>query len=152
MLQHLLSTPSKANQRCSQGGGIRGPGLSYGTLPRTAKNKQWTSFGFFRLDFSWDMSNFKHRQALGALHQFVVFQTEYVEIVAKLWCFKLNMSKSIFKKSDMASFQWRHWYYITKKRHQTTSQDFPFWAPPNQNFWLACQVTGGKKLWPQTLR
>jgi len=33
------------------------------------------------------------------------------------------------KKSVMMSFQWRH---------QRTSQNFPFWAPLNLNFWL-CQ-------------
>jgi len=32
----------------------------------------------------------------------------------------------------MMSFQLRHRYYVTK----LTSQDFPFWAPPNQKFWF----------------
>jgi len=47
------------------------------------------------------------------------------------------MTKSNYKKSAMASFQWRRRYYVTEKRHQTNlTKVFKFWTPPNQNVWL----------------
>jgi len=46
------------------------------------------------------------------------------------------MTKSNFKIAVMTSFLWRHRYYVTKTRHKTFDKIFPFWAPPNQTFWL----------------
>jgi len=42
------------------------------------------------------------------------------------------MTKSNFKKSVLMSFQQRHRYFVTEKRHKI----FPFWAFLSQNFWL----------------
>jgi len=50
--------------------------------------------------------------------------------LAKLWFFKLIITKSNFKKSLMTSFKGSYRYYFTEKRHQITSQFFPFWALP----------------------
>jgi len=41
------------------------------------------------------------------------------------------MAKSKLKKAVMTSFQLRHRYYATDKRHQLTSQDFSFWDLTN---------------------
>jgi len=57
------------------------------------------------------------------------------------------MTKSNFKKSVMTSFKWRHGHYVTEKRHQKTSQFFPFWATPIKIFgYASVQVPGGSKI------
>jgi len=46
------------------------------------------------------------------------------------------MAKSNLKTVITLS-QWRHCNYDTEIRHQTRVTDFPFWVPPNPNFWLS---------------
>jgi len=62
----------------------------------------------------------------------------------KLCFFKLIMTKSNFKKSVMTSFQWRHIIMSPKNATKSTSQDFPFWAPPSEDsydaIWLLFTV------------
>jgi len=54
--------------------------------------------------------------------------------------FKLIMTKSKLKKSDMTSFQWRHRYYVTQKCHLTKVRRFLILGPSQLKF-LATPAT-----------
>jgi len=94
----------------------------------------------FRLNFSWDLSQvcyFSNSSPIAFdfgglklrdLLKIMFFQTDYDEID--------------FKKSVIASFQWRHFITSLKNVTKLTTQDFSMWVPPNQNFqsksWVEC--------------
>jgi len=56
--------------------------------------------------------------------------------LAKLWIFKLIMTKLNFKKTVMTSFQSHHGYYVTEKRHYTNVTRFFYFVHLAKNFRL----------------
>jgi len=55
--------------------------------------------------------------------------------LAKLYFFKLTITKLNFIKSVMTSFQRLHRHYVTETRHETNVTKFSILGPLNQNFW-----------------